>query len=602
MMSAATDIHVSPAGDDQQPGSAERPVATLAQALNLLRQAPAGQARRMIVHGGAYYDVHLVLGPDDSGLTIEAAAGERPVLYGGRRVSGWTSAGDGLWGAPLAGVRDRTWDFRLLLVNGEVRPRARLPREGRFTHLNPYRAQPRAGVTPPPTEEELTTLRFKPGDLGPWFDANNAELTIFHDWNESLVGVKSADFATNVITFSTPATYPPGAWNNHTYVVWNLREGIQQPGQWCLDRTGGRLLYRPLPGEDMTTVIAVAPTGESVIRIEGTKERPVTGITLAGLSIQCTTTPLAPGGWAAGRYAGAIHGDHTRGCRFRSLEVANIGGQGIYLHNSDEPVVERCEVHHTGAGGIYLLGRGGKVVNCRVHHIGESFPSGIGIRVMGAGHVVRHNEIHDTSYCGIEGGSSGAVIESNRIWDFMQVLHDGGAIYNSYNSMANPCRDVVIRGNLVSYKDKVARPRTRAYYLDEQSWNCLIEGNVAINTRAPCFLHMTTDCVVRNNVFIDEGDAELWWNSSRGVRFERNIVFARGQVRHPGSPTVWVDNLFFSVAGKYPGIPPDQTRADPLFKDWPRGDYDFWPDSPAHRLGIQPVDVSRAGPAEAGQE
>ena len=38
----------------------------------------------------------------------------------------------------------------------------------------------------------------------------------------------------------------------------------------------------------------------------------------------------------------------------------------------------------------------------------------------------------------------------------IRVLHDGGAIYNSYNSMANPCRDVVIRGNLVFYKDKSA--------------------------------------------------------------------------------------------------------------------------------------------------
>jgi hypothetical protein len=592
----ARTVYVAPTGNDTNPGTSDRPVSSLTKARDMLRASAVGGDKRIVVRGGAYYDVHLSLTPEDSGLTIEAAPGQTPVLYGGKRITGWQQEGGELWAAPLAGVKERTWDFRLLIVNDEVRPRARLPREGRFTHLNPYKIQPREGVTPAPTVEELTTLRFRAADLGAWFDVNNAELTIYHDWNESLVGAKSVDFNAGVLTFSIPATYPPGAWNNHTYVVWNLRQGIQRPGQWCLDRTNGRLLYRPRDGETMAAMRAVAPTGESIIRIEGTKDRPVVGITLAGLSLQCTTTPLAPSGWAAGRYAGAIHGEYARDCRLRSLEVSNVGGQGIYLQHSENPSADECHVHHTGAGGIYFVGQGGVITNCRVHHVGESFPSGIGIRVMGAKHAVRHNEVHDTPYCGIEGGSSAAIIEGNRISDFMQVLHDGGAIYNSYNSMANPCRDVVIRANLVFYKDRKARPRARAYYLDEQSWNCLVEGNVAVNTRAPCFLHITTDCTVRNNVFIDEGDVDLWWNSSKGVRFEQNIVYATGQVRHPGSPTTWKNNLFYSLAGKYAGIPDDQTRADPRLRDWKHGNYSFGPDSPAMALGIKVVDVGSAGP------
>jgi hypothetical protein len=35
--------------------------------------------------------------------------------------------------------------------------------------------------------------------------------------------------------------------------------------------------------------------------------------------------------------------------------------------------------------------------------------------------------------------------------------------------------------------------------------------------------------------------------------------------------------------------------ADPLFVDLTKDDYRFGPDSPAHKLGIQPVDISRVG-------
>ena len=40
---------------------------------------------------------------------------------------------------------------------------------------------------------------------------------------------------------------------------------MTQPGQWHLDRTAGRLVYWPLPGEDMAKAEAIAPSPDAVV-------------------------------------------------------------------------------------------------------------------------------------------------------------------------------------------------------------------------------------------------------------------------------------------------------------------------------------------------
>jgi len=78
----AASIHVSPTGSDAAPGSAGRPLATLNAALARCRQP--GGARTIILHEGVYpLAAPLQLDARDSGLTLVAAPGESPVLYGG---------------------------------------------------------------------------------------------------------------------------------------------------------------------------------------------------------------------------------------------------------------------------------------------------------------------------------------------------------------------------------------------------------------------------------------------------------------------------------------------------------------------------------------
>jgi len=547
------ELYVSPDGNDRRDGSRRRPFGTLTRALDAARKSRTRAAKRIVLRGGKYYDVSLTLGPQDSGLTIEAAPGEKPVLCGGRLVGGWRRSGEHFYAARLPGVKEGQWDFRMLVVNGHWRPRARLPREGRFEHLSKFDVRwmstTYGGWERKPTEQELTTMIYRPGDLGPWLDVRNAELTVYHMWDESLVGVKSLDDDSHTVTFSTPATHPPGGFGGwgggKTYVVWNVREGMQEPGQWYLDRTAGKLVYWPLPGEDMGALEVIAPTAECVIRIAGEEGKPVSGVTLKGLTISATTVPAATGGFGAGTPEGAVSCVHTSDCRMLDLTVCNVAGQGLKLQKCPGVRVEDCVIHDTGACGIRVDGQGAEVTRCRVHHVGVILPSAIGVLAGGGGVCLRRSQVYHTPYSAVcASGGSGSRFEENLFHHVMEVLHDGAAIYVTF------CKDYVIRGNMT--RDVLSTGAAHAYYLDEQSENCVVEDNVAVNCHWPSHNHMARRNVIRGNVFVHGGDMRITFPKCEDFTFEGNVLRAGGAIRiHQfDAITSMRNNVLFSDAGK----------------------------------------------------
>ena len=166
---AAADSHVSVAGKDSWPGTEARPFATLGRAVDATRAVHPKDRKRVIVHGGKYYGVAVTLCPDDSGLTIEAAPGEQPILYGGTLITGWHGEGDGWAAADLPAVQSGRSDFRHLVVNDRFAPRARWPKDGTFSHLNEFGGRfpgEATGWQPPPRELELTTMKYRRGTSG----------------------------------------------------------------------------------------------------------------------------------------------------------------------------------------------------------------------------------------------------------------------------------------------------------------------------------------------------------------------------------------------------------------------------------------------------
>ncbi len=608
-------IHLDATGNDQHDGARSRPVATLARAVQIARSLPPTGRRRIVVAHGDYFDTQVTLTAADSSLDLVAARDASPAFYGGRRVGGWRPEGERspFWLADLAPGSE----FRALVVNGRFAPRARFPENGAIRHASDFpvrwMSSTKGGWERKPTPEELTTLDLVPGSLPDSLSQRNAELTLYHSWDESLVGIRQWDRQANRITFSTPAGHPPGAFGSwkeqaRTFVVWNVREGMTRPGQWYHDRERNLLVYWPLAGETPDTLEAILPTAESVLRLAGTADAPVCGVRIRGLAFGVTTTPLLAGGFGALRFAGAIDGEHAHGLRLDDVTVRWSGGQGVRVLHSDGVRCRGCTVHELGAGGIVLSGRDGQVSQTLIHHTGRTYPSSLALRVSGEGWRVRHNTLHHTPYSAINAGGRDLRFEHNRFHHIMEELVDGASIYVFAG------KSCLLRGN---YTYDVRDEQVHAYYLDEQSENSRVEGNVAVNVPWPIHNHMAWNCRLRHNVCLNQGDLRISFPNCDRFVLERNVFACDGTLAVEPSYTglARLDrNVLFSQAGNirwqfHDRLPSLERNAEPvpalpvnagsLIADLgcrcDNGKITFANRELAQRLGLREIDVSAAG-------
>ncbi|MHC4519340.1 MAG: right-handed parallel beta-helix repeat-containing protein, partial [Planctomycetota bacterium] len=333
---------------------------------------------------------------------------------------------------------------------------------------------------------------------------------------------------------------------------------------------------------------------------------PVRDVTIRGLTLSVTTTPLRAGGFGAGRFDGALSATATENCTFADLEVVHAGGQGIKASGTDLRIAN-CHVHHVGACGIRYRGTRVSVTDNHIHDIGLTYSSAIALPGGGADSQISHNHIHHCPYSAMTYGGKNTRIEGNLIHDAMLELHDGGGIYCFAG------KGLVLRGNFIRDIVDTGGYGASAYYLDERSENCLVEGNLSVNVVRPSHNHMAKNNAIRNNVFINDGDLRLTWPRSSGYRFERNILWATGKILLENREGIaeLTGNIFFSEQGvvecrkldRYSAtenyrMPPGgaNRQTNPQLLAYRDGKVEIATDSPARDLGVAPIDVSEAGP------
>ncbi len=526
LMASCTDtaVYVSPTGRDLDQGTRHTPVATLQRAVELTRNR---ENKKVVVEEGIYYNVSVKITPEDSGLTITGRPGKDVRLYGGVPIGEWKQAG-GWLEAEVS--EDIALDFRILIVNDTLRDRARLPQTGAFNHRNEWPHQwqsSQGGWSQKPTEKDLTTLLYNPDDLGPWLNTANAELTVFHAWDDSYAGVAAIDTVNNSLTFSNRTTHPPGAYaswageKTRQYIVWNIRQGMTRPGQWYLDRTTRKVVYWPLPHESAGNLNAVIPVQEQLISIEnGTKNVRIENLTLASAG-----APIQNPGYGTFNIKGAVVAEKAENLVFKNLVVKNVAGWAARVSGQDIRI-EDCEFSFTGAGGLWYHGDNIEVVRSGLNNLGKLYFGAVGIMGSGQNNRVANCELYNLPYCAINGLGKKSVAENNLIYNFKQMMVDGGAIY-CYGGDST-----IYRNNAVLAKSGNTTEGW-SYYFDELSVNCIMENNLAINTIVPMHHHMANGVTIRNNLFIDEDHQKISYPLSSNLVFDGNTLVA-GEVLFSG--------------------------------------------------------------------
>jgi len=548
-------------GSDSGDGSSAHPFRSIERARDAARAAAATGKSDVIVllHGGRYELTRTIsFGPDDSGaigheIVYRAAPGERPVLSGGRLITGWKPAPGGLYQATVP----KFLHFRQLYVNGRRAIRSGSPPTGQYIVSRGW-------------DPETRTLLVAAKDVPKFSNdaASPAEIVAQVLWSVDRLRLAAIEPAPGGMVRLVPQEPErtmvfnkgmPPKWPGQYLRLENSLSFVDEPGEWYLRASTGDLFYKPRQGETMATAEVVIPVITTLFDIRGTYSRPVRGLRFEGLTFEHANF-LAPDTfgfidhqasqyavrWNLVRNPSTGSWDEYQDMELRSIDPAvrmtlaqsvhlkddrfrNLGGNAVNLeHGCRDCSVVGCSITDVAGNGVQEgifdgnppepqdATANDRITNNFISRIGLDYPGSVGI--MGAytrSLMVAHNEVVDVPYTGISVGWGWTTadtwlrdntIRGNRIVHSNALLNDGAGIYTLSKQPGT-----VIEGNVI--EDSWLSPwapymNVAAIYLDEGSSDIAVRGNAWRNVEQ--FTNGTVERHIAegHNVFADNPPAD----------------------------------------------------------------------------------------------
>jgi L-rhamnose mutarotase len=307
----AGDIFVAANGSDVNDGSKQKPLATINAALRKAREwrrlndaAIAGGIN--IIVGGGVYNLYepVFIRPEDAGTTesptyIQAAPNEIPILSGGFIISTWQKLHKKIAGLPL-NTQGKVWvadvpftagrlsEFRQLWVNDTKAVRAKSMNGDLMDRILSWDKKEQSCWIPTPKTLPLQNV-------------SGMEMFIHQWWAIAILRIKKMEVQgdSTKLFFQQPESkiqseHPwPAPWisketGNSAFYLTNALQFLDEPGEWYLDIPNHKIYYWPRANENLLTANVVAPSLETLVKIEGTIDNPVTNIYFKGISFQYT--------------------------------------------------------------------------------------------------------------------------------------------------------------------------------------------------------------------------------------------------------------------------------------------------------------------------
>ena len=474
----AGEIWISPKGSDFNDGTRQSPKATLTSALRQAREWRRTEDNRIqggitiYMEGGTYaFHEPVFIRPEDSGTKesptiIRSVGDEKVVLSGGICINGWKKQGK-VWVADVPVFNGRPLDFRQLWVNGKKAVRARDVED--FEKMNRICSVDEKNEILYVPAVSIRRLIDNKGNL----KAKYAEMVLHQMWCVANLRIRSVEVQGDSaairfhqpesrIQFEHPWPRPMVTTNGHNsaFYLTNARELQDVPGEWYHDIDARKVYYYPREGEKMQEVEVIVPAVETLVRVEGTLDRPVCHIRFEKITFSYTTwmrpsekghVPLQAGmyltdgyridpkmqrnylnhpldnqGWL-GRPAAAVRVVAARQIDFERCRFEHLGSTGLDYEEAVQGGVVRGCLFRDIAGNGLLVGSFSPAAHethlpydpadrrevCTQQHINNCYFTEIGNEDWGclaiaAGYVgdvnIEHNEISEVPYSGISLG------------------------------------------------------------------------------------------------------------------------------------------------------------------------------------------------------
>ena len=474
----AGEIWISPKGSDFNDGTRQSPKATLTSALRQAREWRRTEDNRIqggitiYMEGGTYaFHEPVFIRPEDSGTkesptTIRSVGDEKVILSGGISINGWKKQGK-VWVADVPVFNGRPLDFRQLWVNGKKAVRARDVED--FEKMNRICSVDEKNEILYVPAVSIRRLIDNKGNL----KAKYAEMVLHQMWCVANLRIRSVEVQGDsaAIRFHQPESRIQfeHLWprpmvttdgHNSAFYLTNARELQDVPGEWYHDMDARKVYYYPREGEKMQEAEVIVPAVETLVRVEGTVDRPVCHIRFEKITFSYTTwmrpsekghVPLQAGmyltdgyridpkmqrnylnhpldnqGWL-GRPAAAVRVVAAKQIDFERCRFEHLGSTGLDYEEAVQGGVVRGCLFRDIAGNGLLVGSFSPAAHethlpydpadrrevCTQQHINNCYFTEIGNEDWGclaiaAGYVgdvnIEHNEISEVPYSGISLG------------------------------------------------------------------------------------------------------------------------------------------------------------------------------------------------------
>ena len=557
---ALSQIYIAQNGSDDNDGTKSHPFQSFDMALRKAREMrrlndPMIRNGIEIIVGDGGYKLSgpIFIRPEDGGTSesptiIRAEEGAHPVLMSGFAMGGWKKASASTPGLPKSSV-GKVWvttvpvgevsTFRELWVDGRKVVRARERNGDSMSRILSWDQRTQTCWIPKPKGIDLSNVE-------------GAELFIHQWWAIAILRIKSMKVQGDSVqlTFHQPESriqseHPwPAPWiskktGNSAFYLTNALQFLDEPDEWFFDEHNRKLYYYPGGGAFLGKAEVQVPALETLVKIQGTIDHPVSHVYFKGISFQYTNwirpsttghVPLQAGMYLLDAYKLKVPGtpdkkglenqawigrppaavevsfaNHTgfENCRFEHLSstgldyikgtsndsiVGNvfkdIGGSGVLVGTFSDPSVEPHRPYHPSDEREV----------CTNEYIGNNLITDVtnedwGCVGIGAGYVrginIEHNEVRNVSYTGISVGwgwtKTENVMKNNRVFA-NKVTHYAKHMYDVagiYTLSAQP--GTIISNNYIDsiYKAPYAHDPNHWFYLytDEGSSGITVRDN-----------------------------------------------------------------------------------------------------------------------------